>query len=128
MINKFPPLADVQNMPDNRQIPLRRVGIKNIRYPITVLDRAKGTQQTVASVNMYVNLPQQFKGTHMSRFVEILNEYRREINVKTFAKILSEMKNRLDSQEAHLEVDFPYFIEIFLFVSHFVQLLQTPFL
>ena len=110
MINKFPPLADVQNMPDNRQIPLRRVGIKNIRYPITVLDKAKGTQQTVASVNMYVNLPHQFKGTHMSRFVEILNEYRREINVKTFAKILAEMKNRLDSQEAQLEVDLPYFI------------------
>ena len=111
MINTFPPLADVQNLPDNRQIPLRKVGIKNIRYPITVLDKAKGTQQTVASVNMYVNLPHQFKGTHMSRFVEILNEYRREINVKTFAKILAEMKNRLDSQEAHLEVDFPYFIE-----------------
>ncbi len=111
MINKFPLIADVQNMHDNRQIPLRRVGIKNIRYPITVLDKVKGAQQTVASINMYVNLPHQFKGTHMSRFVEILNEYRREINVKTFAKILTEMKNRLDSQEAHLEVDFPYFIE-----------------
>ena len=107
----FASLADVQSLPDNRNIPLDRVGIKNIRYPITVLDKCKGTQQTVASVNMYVNLPHQFKGTHMSRFIEILNDYRREINVRTFAGILSEMKQRLNTEEAHLEVDFPYFIE-----------------
>ncbi len=104
-------LADVQSMADDRRIPLNRVGIKNIRYPITVLDKAKGRQQTVASINMYVNLPHQFKGTHMSRFVEILNEYRQEINVRTFEMILSAMKERLDAQEAHLEIDFPYFIE-----------------
>ncbi|NIA09827.1 MAG: GTP cyclohydrolase I FolE2 [Nitrospiraceae bacterium] len=105
------PLADVQSLPDNRNIPLRRVGIKNIRYPITVLDKANGTQQTVAKINMYVNLPHQFKGTHMSRFVEILNQYHRDISLQNFSKILAEMKSRLNSQEAHLEVDFPYFIE-----------------
>ncbi len=104
-------LTDVQGLPDDRRIPLQRVGIKNIRYPVTVLDKVKGTQQTVANINMYVNLPHHFKGTHISRFVEILNQYRREINVRTFADILSEMKRRLASQEAHLEVDFPYFIE-----------------
>jgi len=104
-------LADVQSLPDDRRIPLQKVGIKNIRYPITVLDKANGTQQTVASINMYVYLPHQFKGTHMSRFVEILNRYSKQINVRTFAEILAEMKRRLDSREAHLEVDFPYFIE-----------------
>ena len=103
-------LADVQNMPDDRRISLQRVGIKKISYPITVLDKAMGSQQTVASVNMYVNLPHQFKGTHMSRFVEILNDFRHEININTFASILEEMKRRLDSREAHLEIDFPYFI------------------
>ncbi len=111
MNERFSLLADVQSLPDNRRIPLDRVGIKNIRYPITVLDKENTTQQTVASINMYVNLPQHFKGTHMSRFVEILNQYRREINVRTFASILNEMKNRLDAEEAHLEVDFSYFIE-----------------
>ena len=104
-------LADVQNMPDDRNIPLNRVGIKNIRYPIVVLDRAKGVQQTVANINMYVNLPHNFKGTHMSRFVEILNQYRREINVRTMGPILTKMKSRLEAQEAHMEVSFPYFIE-----------------
>ncbi len=111
MDKDFDTLADVQSMPDDRRVPLDKVGIKNIRYPITVLDKAKGTQQTVASINMYVNLPHQFKGTHMSRFIEILNQYRRQINVRTFASILQEMKQRLDAAEAHLEVDFPYFIE-----------------
>jgi GTP cyclohydrolase I len=106
-----PHLADVQAMPDDRNIPLQRVGIKNIRYPITVLDKANGVQHTVASINMYVDLPHQFKGTHMSRFVEILNKYRREINIRTFEDILSEMKERLEARDAHLEVDFPYFIE-----------------
>ncbi len=103
-------LADVQNRSDHRQIALQRVGIKNIRYPITVLDRKRGSQQTVANVNMYVYLPEHFKGTHMSRFVEILNQYRCEINIRTFQEILNEMKHRLASKEAHLEVDFPYFI------------------
>lgn len=104
-------LVDVQSLPDSRNIPLQRVGIKNIRYPITVLDKTKGYQQTVANINMYVNLPHHFKGTHMSRFVEVLNEHRGEINVRTFSQILNDIKQRLEAQEAHLEVDFPYFIE-----------------
>ncbi len=111
MNRPFSSLVDVQSLPDDRNIPLHRVGIKNIRYPITVLDKVNGTQQTVASINMYVSLPHQFKGTHMSRFVEILNHYHRDINLRSFSKILAEMKDRLNSQEAHLEIDFPYFIE-----------------
>ncbi len=104
-------LADVQSLPDYRNIPLEKVGIKNIRYPVRVFDKENRTQETVASINMYVNVPRHFKGTHMSRFVEILNQFRRRIDVSTFPKILDEMKRRLAAQEAHLEIDFPYFIE-----------------
>lgn len=104
-------MKDIQNQKDSRKIEINKVGVKNIRYPITVLDKAKGVQHTVASVNMYVNLPHRFKGTHMSRFVEILNKYKGDIAIKNFSKILSEMKRKLKAKSAHLEVEFPYFIE-----------------
>jgi len=102
---------DIQNQRDHRRIEINKVGVKNIRYPITVLDKAKGFQHTVASVNMYVGLPHRFKGTHMSRFVEILNKYKGDIAIKTFSKILKEVKRKLKAETAHLEVEFPYFIE-----------------
>jgi GTP cyclohydrolase I len=68
-------MADVQNMNDDRMIEIDKVGVKNIKYPIVVLDKAKGLQHTIATIDMYVNLPHHFKGTHMSRFVEALNEF-----------------------------------------------------
>lgn len=104
-------MKDIQNQKDTRKIEINKVGVKNIRYPITVLDKAKGVQHTVASVNMYVDLPHRFKGTHMSRFVEILNKYKGDIAIKNFSKILLEMKRKLKAKSAHLEVEFPYFIE-----------------
>ncbi len=104
-------MNDIQNQRDHRKIEINKVGVKNIRYPIRVLDKAKGFQHTVASVNMYVDLPHRFKGTHMSRFVEILNKYKGDIAIKTFSKILSEVKRKLKAKTAHLEVEFPYFIE-----------------
>jgi GTP cyclohydrolase I len=104
-------LGDIQNRKDHRNIGIDKVGVKNIRYPITVLDRTHGRQQTVANINMYVNLPKEFKGTHMSRFIEILNEYHGEIHIRNFAAILETMKNRLQAESAHLEITFPYFIE-----------------
>ncbi len=104
-------MIDIQNQLDDRNQDINKVGVKNIRYPIIVLDKAKGLQHTVASVNMYVDLPQRFRGTHMSRFVEILNKYRGQIAIKTFSKILHEMKQKLNAKTAHLEVEFPYFIE-----------------
>ena len=79
-------MNDIQNQRDHRRIEINKVGVKNIRYPITVLDKAKGVQHTVASVNMYVDLPHRFKGTHMSRFVEILNQYKGNIAIKNFSK------------------------------------------
>ncbi len=103
-------MEDIQGSPDHRRIAIRKVGVKNISYPITVLDRARRLQRTVATVNMYVNLPHQFKGTHMSRFVEILNRCHGEINLESMQRILLEMKERLDAEAAHLEIEFPYFL------------------
>lgn len=104
-------LRDVQAEPDYRQIPIDKVGVKDIRYPIVVLDRKNKFQHTVATISMYVDLPHQFKGTHMSRFVEILNEHRGELTVKNSPQILEKMKVKLSASTAHLEVEFPYFIE-----------------
>ena len=104
-------MIDIQNQTDHRNQEINKVGVKSIRYPIIVLDKAKGLQHTVASINMYVDLPHRFRGTHMSRFVEILNKYRGEIAIKTFSRILHEVKQKLHAKTAHLEVEFPYFIE-----------------
>lgn len=110
MPDKDREIEDVQNRFDDRNIPIDKVGVKDISYPIWVLDKVRGTQRTVARVKMYVALPHYFKGTHMSRFIEILNEYRQEIGVKTFGPIMREMKRRLDAEVAHLAMEFPYFI------------------
>jgi GTP cyclohydrolase I len=103
-------MRDVQNQRDHRNIAIDKVGVKEIRYPITVLDKATRTQQTVATINMYVNLPKDFKGTHMSRLVEILTEHDRTISIKNFSDILSTMKKRLNAESAHIEITFPYFV------------------
>ena len=103
-------MKDIQQHRDSRNIDIDQVGVKGIRYPITVLDKNMGEQQTVAKINMYVNLPRYYKGTHMSRFVEILNEHSRRISLQNFSEILEEMKKRLNAESAHMEITFPYFI------------------
>lgn len=108
---KVKALKDIQSGPSTRPLRIDKVGVKDIRYPIVVLDREKSLQHTVASVNMYVDLPHHFKGTHMSRFIEILNEYRSEVTVKNFPQILKKMKEVFSATTAHLEVEFPYFVE-----------------
>lgn len=104
-------IEDVQSSADNRRIPINKVGIKDIRHPIRVKDRSQGEQHTIANFNMYVNLPHNFKGTHMSRFVEILNNYERELSVESFEHMLQEMVTRLDAEAGHIEMSFPYFID-----------------
>jgi len=104
-------MIDVQSQPDHRNLRIDKVGVKNISYPITVKDKAKGSQRTVASINMFVDLPKHHKGTHMSRFIDILSEYRRQISIENIQNILEEMKRRLNAQSAHMEITFPYFIE-----------------
>jgi GTP cyclohydrolase I len=104
-------MRDMQMERDTRNIPIDKVGVKDIRYPIVVMDKNKDQQHTVARINMYVDLPHHFKGTHMSRFIEILNQYRGEITMRNMGSILQEMKDRLEASCAHLEMEFPYFIE-----------------
>lgn len=104
------PIADVQSTPDTRHIAIDRVGIKAIRHPVKVADKDGGVQHTVAVFNMYVDLPHNFKGTHMSRFVEILNSHEREISVESFESILWAMVKKLESESGHIEMTFPYFI------------------
>lgn len=104
------PIADVQSTPDTRQLPIDKVGIKAIRHPVRVADRSGGVQHTIATFNMYVHLPHRFKGTHMSRFVEILNSHEREISVESFETMLREMVRRLDAKAGHIEMNFPYFV------------------
>jgi len=103
-------IADPQSLKDKRGISIDMVGVRGLRYPITVMDKLKGFQHTVGTFNLFVNLPHRFKGTHMSRFIEILNKYHGSINIQKIPGILSSMKKNLNAREAHLEVSFPYFI------------------
>jgi GTP cyclohydrolase I len=109
-MNRPASIADVQSTPDTRQLPIDKVGIKAIRHPVRVADRSGGVQHTIATFNMYVHLPHRFKGTHMSRFVEILNSQEREISVESFESMLRQMVRRLDAEAGHIEMNFPYFI------------------
>jgi GTP cyclohydrolase I len=104
------PIADVQNLADLRQIAINRVGIKGIRHPVKVQDKSVGVQHTIATFNMYVHLPHNFKGTHMSRFVEILNRHEREISVESYESILREMVKLLEAESGYIEMSFPYFV------------------
>jgi GTP cyclohydrolase I len=104
-------IPDVQATPDSRKLAIDKVGIKAIRHPVRIMERAGGAQHTIATFNMYVGLPHHFKGTHMSRFVEILHAHEREITVESFQVMLREMVERLEAEEGHIEMSFPYFIE-----------------
>jgi GTP cyclohydrolase I len=110
-------IPDVQATPDSRKLAIDQVGIKGIRHPMRIQERPNTerpdgeVQHTVATFNMYVGLPHHFKGTHMSRFVEILETQEREITVDTFQQMLREMVQKLEAEEGHIEMTFPYFIE-----------------
>ena len=104
-------IPDVQATPDARKLAIDNVGIKAIRHPIQIMQRTGGVQHTIATFNMYVGLPHQFKGTHMSRFVEILNAHERELTVESFNLMLREMVEKLEAKEGRIEMTFPYFID-----------------
>lgn len=104
-------IPDVQSSEDTRRLAIDRVGIKAIRHPVRVADKGGGVQHTIATFNMYVELPHNFKGTHMSRFVEILNAHEREISVESFESMLREMVARLEADSGHIEMAFPYFVD-----------------
>ena len=104
-------IPDVQATPDSRKLAIDKVGVKAIRHPMRIQERSGAVQHTVATFNMYVGLPHHFKGTHMSRFVEILEAQEREITVDTFQQMLREMVQKLEAEEGQIEMSFPYFIE-----------------
>jgi len=104
-------IADVQGFEDTRRIPIDQVGIKGIRHPVRIRDRSSGEQHTIATFNMYVHLPHNFKGTHMSRFVEILNHHEHEITVESFRQMLGEMTELLEARAGDIEMSFTYFIQ-----------------
>jgi GTP cyclohydrolase I len=108
---KAPALADTQSLPDSRQLRIDKVGVKGLLHPIEVLDKSNEVQDTVARLSLLVDLPEDFKGTHMSRFVEVLNAHGRLIHVDNIPAMLHELQKKLHAQVAHIEVEFPYFIE-----------------
>lgn len=105
------PLVDIQNSRDARNIAIDKVGVRGVKFPIVVLDRANERQHTIGSFTLTVDLPHHFKGTHMSRFLEVLNENRGEISVQILPKLLKDLKERLDAERSHVEVSFPFFME-----------------
>jgi GTP cyclohydrolase IB len=104
-------MQDIQNQADHRQIAIDKVGVCNLQYPIVVLDRTNQCQSTIARLSMSVNLPHEFKGTHMSRFIETLNAHRGEVTMRTLPQMLRELKERLMAESAQIEASFPYFLE-----------------
>lgn len=104
-------LRDVQNERDTRNIPINKVGISDVSYPISVLDRENQIQHTVATVNMFVDLPHHYRGTHMSRFLEVLERHSVSLSLPKLEEILDDMKSVLDCEAAHLELSFPYFLK-----------------
>jgi len=106
-----PALKDTQNEPDDRQIAIDRVGVKALRFPMQLRDRARELQHTIATAALTVDLPHHFKGTHMSRFVEVLNDFGPELHVEKIEALLLELTRRLDSRCAHFDVEFPFFLQ-----------------
>lgn len=104
-------LKDTQNERDYRQIPIDRVGVKGLKYPIRIRDKKRSEQHTIATITLTVDLPQEYKGTHMSRFVEVLNEFGPEIHVDNIQQMLRDLTTRLDSDCAHADLEFPFFLE-----------------
>lgn len=104
-------MRDIQNEKDTRKIPLQKVGVKGVHYPVSVLDKNHKTQNTTATVDLFVNLPHNFKGTHMSRFIQIFHKYHSNVTMQHFLDMLDEIREKLDAQKAFGLIRFPYFIE-----------------
>lgn len=104
-------MVDVQSHRDTRNIPLQKVGVRNLSYPITVLDRDHRTQQTVGEIDLFANLPHTYKGTHMSRFIEVFQQHAGEIRMPGFLRMLRDVRQRLDAERAFGIIRFPYFME-----------------
>ena len=103
-------MIDIQNTVDTREVPLKKVGIKDLEYPVTVLDKERGTQATTAKIDLFVNLPHDYKGTHMSRFIEIFHKHHENLGMNKFLEMLEEMRVNLDAEKAFGTMKFPFFM------------------
>jgi len=103
-------LHDKQSERDHRELPINKVGVRALRFPIQVRDKAHAVQNTVATIGMFVDLPKEFKGTHMSRFLEVLNAHGNIIHVENITDILHAMQAKFHATTSHLEIEFPYFL------------------
>lgn len=104
-------MIDIQNTPDTREVPLQKVGVKNLQYPVKVLDKKNGMQSTSATVNLFVNLPHDYKGTHMSRFIEAFHKHHCDLGMKQFLEMLEEIRTSLQAEKAFGTMEFPFFME-----------------
>ena len=104
-------MPDIQNQTDSREVPLTKVGVKGLEYPVRVLDKVKKVQHTAAKVDLFADLPHHFKGTHMSRFVEIFHRYREDLSMPRFLEMLTVIRNDLKAESAFGTMEFPYFVE-----------------
>jgi GTP cyclohydrolase IB len=103
-------LQDKQSEPDHRELRIDKVGVRGLRFPIQIRDKERALQNTIATIGMYVDLPKEFKGTHMSRFLEVLNAHGGVVHVENITEILYAMQQKLKSNTAHLEMEFPFFL------------------
>ncbi|MDD5140498.1 MAG: GTP cyclohydrolase FolE2 [Verrucomicrobiales bacterium] len=103
-------LHDKQSERDTRELRIDKVGVRGLRFPIQVRDKARSVQNTVATIGMFVDLPKEFKGTHMSRFIEVLNAHGSVIHVENINEILHALRKKLNAATSHLEIEFPYFM------------------
>ena len=103
-------MHDKQSEPDHRQLPINKVGVRGLRFPIQIRDKAHAVQNTIATLGLFVDLPKEFKGTHMSRFIEVLNAHGPMIHVDNITDILQAMQRKFHSATAHLEMEFPFFL------------------
>ncbi|MBI1890937.1 MAG: GTP cyclohydrolase I FolE2 [Burkholderiales bacterium] len=102
-------IPDVQSTPDTRRLAIQRVGVKGVRYPVSI-KTSTGAQPSVGTWNMYVHLPEEKKGTHMSRFIALLEGNRAPLDVAHFTQLLRKMTRLLEADAGRIELSFPYFI------------------
>src|SRR6266478_5457161 len=103
-------LHDKQSERDDRELRIDKVGVRGLRFPIQIRDKARSLQNTVATIGLFVDLPKEFKGTHMSRFIEVLNAHGNVIHVENINNILFAMQRKFHAATSHLEIEFPYFM------------------
>src|SRR3954471_7804437 len=103
-------LHDKQSERDDRELRIDKVGVRGLRFPIQIRDKAHSVQNTIATIGLFVDLPKEFKGTHMSRFIEVLNAHGSVVHVENIDDILHAMQRKLNAATAHLEMEFPYFM------------------